>query len=372
MKHMTNTFPAYGSQLAAALWQRRQTYSNISSLNMSCTRVLHAFGSHRQHATTPVDLALCLSLSQRQPLYQLLSMSPLKPAPRRHQPTGLHPPHPSSSSIYSSSTLPSSPEPRSCFRRDAGGGPSKKRVVFADAKGLALTAVRLFIPEPSTTASTLATRPSLAKLQSHQWTSDKLQRHRLRLGFPQPTLASQASQASLARQRDACVQLESCKVSEHSVRGKVRINHVSVDKAVHVRVTFDSWRSYHDIPCTFLQQQRFGGSDVDLFAFDLSLPKNIDPTEQVEFCVAFRPGNGATPLWDDNRGQNYRVCVETGGANGHQGNAYRCHPTLSQHRPPLWPLHVSPSMQNSADPQHLQRSLSNRVGAEWKTSCSPK
>ncbi|KAK9532888.1 hypothetical protein VZT92_010251 [Zoarces viviparus] len=348
---------------------------------MSCTRVLHAFGSHRQQAVKPVDLAVCLSLSRRQPLYQLLSKSPLKPAPHRHQSTGLHPLHSSSSSsspIYSSLSLSSSPappEPRSCFRRDAGGGPSKKRVVFADAIGLALTAVRLFIPEH--TASTLSTRPSLATLQSHQSTSDKLQRHKLWLGSPQPTLASQAPQApqaSLPRQRDACVQLESCKVSEHSLSGKVRVNHVSVDKAVYLRVTFDSWRSHHDVPCMFLeqqQQQRFGGSDVDLFAFDLSLPKNIDPTEHVEFCVAFRPGNGATPLWDDNRGQNYRVSVETGGSNGQQGNAYRCHPTLSQHRPPLWPLHVSPSMQNSAA-QHLQRSLSNRVRTDWTTLCSAK
>ncbi|XP_031711253.1 protein phosphatase 1 regulatory subunit 3C [Anarrhichthys ocellatus] len=320
---------------------------------MSCTRVLHAFGSHRQQAVKPVDLAVCLSLSRHQPLYQQLSKSPLKLAPHRHQPTGLHPPHSSSSSpIYSSSSLssPVPPEPRSCFRRDAGGGPSKKRVVFADARGLALTAVRLFIPEH--TASTLTTRPSLAKLQSHQSTSDKLQRHRV--WFTPPTLASQASQASLSRQRDVCVQLESCKFSEHSLSGKVRVNHVSVDNAVYLRVTFDSWRSHHDIPCMFLeQQQRFGGSDGDLFAFDLSLPKNIDPTEHVEFYVAFRPGNSATPLWDDNRGQNYRVCVETGGSNGQQGNAYCCHPTLSQHRPPLWLLHVSPSMQNSADLQHL-------------------
>ncbi|KAM6901256.1 protein phosphatase 1 regulatory subunit 3C-B [Lycodopsis pacificus] len=351
---------------------------------MSCTRVLHAFGSHHQQAVKPVDHAVRLSLSRRPPLYQLLSKSPLKPAPHRHQPTGLHPLHSSSSPIYSSSSLSSSPgppEPRSCFRRDAGGGPSKKRVVFADAVGLALTVVRLFVPEH--TASTLSTRPSLAKLQSHQSTSDNLQRHRLWLGFAQPTLASPASQASpaspasqasLARQRDSCVQLESYKVSEHSLSGKVRVNHVSVDKAVYLRVTFDSWRSHHDIPCMFQeqqQQQRFGGSDVDLFAFDLSLPKNIDPTEHVEFSVSFRPGNGATPLWDDNRGQNYRVCVETGGSNGQQGNAYRCHPTLSQHRPPLWPLHLSPGTQDSAD-LHLQRSLSNRVRTDWKTLCSPK
>ncbi|XP_056288985.1 protein phosphatase 1 regulatory subunit 3C [Pseudoliparis swirei] len=330
---------------------------------MSCARVLNAVGSYRQSAKMPVDLAV--GLSQHQPLYQRLSISSLKPGPRQHQLTGRHSLlHSSSSSLYSSSPRPSSPapsEPRSCFRRDAGGSPSKKRVVFADAIGLALTAVRLFIAEPSAIAATLGRRPSFAQLQSQQWTSDKLQRNRL--SFPRPTLALPAS---LARQQDSCVQLESCNVSGQSLSGKVRVNHVSVDKTVHVRATFDSWRSHHDIPCTFLQRQQLGGSEVDLFSFDVSLPKHKEPTERgeffVEFCVAFRPRPGATPHWDNNGGQNYRVCVDAGGSNGHRGNAFRCHPTLSQHRPP-----ASPTVQNAADPHHLQGTLSSRVRGEWNT-----
>ncbi|XP_037339696.2 protein phosphatase 1 regulatory subunit 3C-B [Pungitius pungitius] len=310
---------------------------------MTCARVLPAFGSHRQPAVTPVDLAVCLGLSQRRPLLGL----PVKPAPRRRQQTCLQS-HRLSSASSSPSYSPSPPppslatsEPRSCFRRY--GGASKKRVVFADAKGLALAVVRLFIPEPSNFASTLEMRPSFSRLQSQLLPSDKLQHHRLRLGFPQPAIASQSSPA---RQQYPCVQLESCNVSEHSLSGTVRVNHVSVEKAVHVRVTFDSWRSHHDIHCILLQQQqqqRFGGSNEDLFAFDLSLPKNIDPAERVEFCVVLTPGNDAMPQWDDNRGQNYRLIVETGGSNGPQGDCYRFQPTLSQYRSPLWPLYVSPS-----------------------------
>lgn len=338
---------------------------NIYSLKMNCARVLHAFGSHPQPAVMPVDLAMCLSLSQSQPLYQLLSMSPLKPTQRRYQQTDCPPrtsPNSSQPASYSpmssSSSLPSSPvpsEPRSCFRRDSGSL-NKKRVVFADAKGLALTAVRLFIPEPSSPTSSLVMKPSLPKLQGQQSTSNKLPRYKLRLGFPQPALDFKAF---LARLRQMHVQLESCSISEHSLSGKVSVSHVSTDKAVHVRMTFDSWRSHHDIPCTFLQQQRYGGSDMDVFAFDLSLPKNIDPKERVEFCVSFRPGPGATPHWDDNRGQNYRVCMEKDGSNGYQGDAYRFYPTLSQRRSPLWPSHVSLGTQNSADLQNLQRSLSS-------------
>lgn len=254
------------------------------------------------------------------------------------------------------------------MRRD-GGGPAKKRVVFADAKGLALTAVRLFIPEPSSPASTLLTKPSPAKLQGQQSTSDKPQCHKLRLGFPQPTLDFNAF---LARLREARVQLESCNISERCLSGKVRVSHVSIEKAVHVRVTFDSWRSHHDIPCTFLQQQRCGGSEMDVFAFDLSIPKDIDPNERVEFCVSFRPGPGATPHWDNNRGQNYRVCMEKDGSNAGQDDANRCHPTPPKHRRPSPPSHVSLGTLNSANLQYLQRSLSSRVRAEWKTLCSTR
>lgn len=349
---------------------------------MTCTRVLHAFGSHPQPAVMPVDLAKCLSLSRRQPLYQLLSMSPLTPTPHQYQPTdgpprtSLRSPHPSFSTVHPSpSSLPSSSSssvpsgPRSCFRRDSAGQ-TKKHVVFADAKGLALTAVRFFIPEPSSLAfSSLVMKPSAAKLQGQlqQFTSNRQQRYRLRLGFPQPTLDLKAF---LARLRETHVQLESCSISDHFLSGKVCVTGVSVEKAVLVRVTFDSWRSHHDIPCTFLQQQRFGASDMDLFAFELNLPKNIDPKEHVEFCVYLRPGPGATPHWDDNRGQNYRVVMEKDGSNANQGDA-NGYPTLPQHRPSSWLLQDSLGMQNSAEPKY-ERSLSSRVRAEWKTLCSTK
>ncbi|CAK6954753.1 protein phosphatase 1 regulatory subunit 3C-B [Scomber scombrus] len=339
---------------------------------MSCTRVLHAFGSHPQSTMMPVDLAMCLSLSQRQPLYQLLSMSPLTPTQHCYQPTdcqlrnSLQLPRPSSYTP-SSSLLPSfsmHSEPRSCFRRDSGGL-YKKRVVFADAKGLALTAVRLFIPEPASHTSTLLMKPSPAKLQDQQLTSNKLQRYKLRLGFSQPLLDLKAF---LARLHEMHVQLGNCNISGHSLSGKVCVSHASIEKTVHIRVTFNSWRSHHDVPCMFSQQQRCGISEMDIFTFDLNIPKNINPKERIEFCVAFRPGPGATPHWDNNRGQNYRVCMEKDGSNANQGDTNCYYPTLSKQRP----LQMSLSIKNSADLHCLQGSLSSRVRADCKTLCSTK
>ncbi|KAM3874419.1 protein phosphatase 1 regulatory subunit 3C-B [Diretmus argenteus] len=315
--------------LRSRLTQTTASQCNVSSLEMNCAKVLHAFSGHPQQAVMPVDLAVRLCLSQGQPLYQLLSMSHLgQPAdcPPRSNFHSLR--HSSSSSSSSSRTS----EPRSCFRRD-GRGPNKKRVVFADAKGLALTAVRLFVPDSSSPPGTLVMKRSPATLQQgqQQLPSIKGQRYKLRLGFLQPTLDYNVF---LARLQETLVQLESCVVTEYSLSGTVCACNISSEKAVHLRVTFDSWRSHRDVPCTYLQQP-YGSCDMDVFAFDVALPQNLNPTERVEFCVSFRPGVGATPRWDDNRGQNYRLCMEVDQL--HQGLAAHRSPRRI-YQPPSWTL----------------------------------
>lgn len=340
---------------------------------MSSTRVLSALGTHTQPGVSSVDLAKCLSLSQRQPLQELFSNTSLKAAQLGSQPThslrravSFHtlrrsPPvrYPSPSPLPSSTV---SSGPRSCFRRDSGGQ-TKKRVVFADAKGLALTAVRLFIPDSSIPFPTLEMKPVPVKFYSQQLPSNKLQQlpvsnklqsYKLRLGFPQP-----APDITLARLREMRVQLESCNISENVLSGRIRVSHVSAEKVVHVRVTFDSWRSHHDVPCMLLTQLRFSGSEVDIFTFDMSLPKNIDQEERIEFCVALR--TGATTHWDDNNGQNYRLYVDI--ANANQANSF--YSSLSRYQPTSWPSHAPLSAQNSADPQYFQSGLLNRVRADW-------
>ncbi|XP_041825201.1 protein phosphatase 1 regulatory subunit 3C-B [Melanotaenia boesemani] len=337
---------------------------------MNCTRVLHAF-SHPQSAVTPVDLAKCLGLSQHQPLYQLLSIPPFKPTQHCSLPKDYYrrATLPSTQLSSSSSSLPLSRVPsklRSCFRRTSSGL-SKKRVVFADARGLALTAVHLFTPEPSSFTAAPLKGNTPAQLEGQQSALHKMLRHKLQLGFPPPSLDVKSF---LAHLRESNVLLESCSVLEHNLTGKVCVSHMSTKQTVHIRVTFDSWRSHHDIPCMFLQHQNCGGLEVDVFSFDISLPPNTDPKERTEFCICLRPGPGSTPYWDDNRGQNYRVCMEKGGSSASQGNTSHCYPTLSKLQPHAWP-HTSACVQNTADLQYLQRYLSSRC-REWKDLCSAK
>ncbi|CAN9505003.1 unnamed protein product [Ophioblennius macclurei] len=310
---------------------------------MTCTRVLHALS---QPKTAGLSVDLAKGLTQRQPLYQLLAMSPLNATQRSS-----HFLSSSSSPPHASSQMPSGL--RSCLRR-CSGGMSKKRVVFADSKGLALTAVRVFIPELSSCSSPLVTRA--AKPPPYVSSRLQQQQHRLLLGFPPPTLDLKDF---LTRPREMHVQLESCGVSENSFGGKVFASHCGSESAVHVRVTFDSWRSQHDIPCMFLQQQRCGASDVDVFTFDINVPPNIDPKERIEFCVSFRPAVGAMLYWDDNRGQNYRLYVEHETPHVTPGSVNRYYSNLSKYRPPCWPssfvtkVHQGPA----SDWLHVQRAL---------------
>ncbi|XP_077354295.1 protein phosphatase 1 regulatory subunit 3C [Festucalex cinctus] len=303
---------------------------------MNCTRVLPTFGSQLQPTAMPVDLAMYLSLSQRRRLYQLLSM---KPTLRHYPPTGgqqrtsFRSSHRPPSSHSSALSLSSPSEVQSCLK---AGGHGKKRVVFADAKGLALTVVHQFMPDTSSYPDPVECCPN--KLPD----SKKTQNHKYRLGFHQPSLDSKAF---LARLRDTNVQLESCNVSEYSLSGKVHVCHASVDKTVHLRLTFDSWQHHFDIPCVFLQQQRCGSFDVDVFTFDLSLAQNINPTEGIEFCVSFRPGCGTSMHWDNNRGKNYKVYLEKDAGKS---------PSPRKHQPPSWPSYVSLSTQNQADPSFFK------------------
>uniref|UniRef100_A0A668A0T8 CBM21 domain-containing protein n=1 Tax=Myripristis murdjan TaxID=586833 RepID=A0A668A0T8_9TELE len=229
-----------------------------------------------------------LCLSQGQPLYQLLAMKPRKPISRSTDYTPKRSPDSPPHSLSSSSSPSSSPgfsQPRSCIRKKSGKWQNKKHVMFADAKGLALTTLHLFIPEPSPPPATMVLNPTQPKVQCQQSPSMKTQRYKLRLGFPQPTLDTKAF---LARLQETQIQLESCSVSEYSLSGKVCICSTSIENTVYLRMTYDSWRNYHDIPCTFLQQH-YRGLNMDVFAFDVALPHNLKPNDRVEFCVFFRP-----------------------------------------------------------------------------------
>ncbi|XP_029999429.1 protein phosphatase 1 regulatory subunit 3C-B-like isoform X1 [Sphaeramia orbicularis] len=184
-----------------------------------------------------------------------------------------------------------------------------KRVVFADSKGFSLTAVRVFSDEEE--QSDLDLLPSLQGLgilteDSYSCTvSTYCPGTQLKLGFPQPSADFQAFRARL---EESMVVLENCSVTEQAIQGTVRVRNISFQKDVHVRITFDSWQSYKDVPCTYLQK-RFGGPQTDIFEFDIAIPKVLDAKRKIEFCLCYLPGGHAQPFWDNNNGENYSIVV---------------------------------------------------------------
>ncbi|XP_035246079.1 protein phosphatase 1 regulatory subunit 3C-B-like isoform X2 [Anguilla anguilla] len=260
---------------------------------------------------SPMDLAAQLCISESPPLRRWLGVTSPRMAPR------------SFNHLLSPPSSPDSPLSRSpIFRR-------KKRVMFADARGLPLATVRYFSedeeeeeeeqaprsPAPAETPPGVAWLPGPGAANQAGERAPELRppsrgwRHlRLRLGFPPPAADLAAFRARL---QEELVLLESCRVSGESLSGTVRARNLGSDKAAHVRVTFDSWRSHRDVPCVHqppTPSSAPGTADTDLFAFDIPLPEKLDPRERLEFCVAFRHGKGAV-LWDKNKGKNYRVLV---------------------------------------------------------------
>ncbi|XP_029960329.1 protein phosphatase 1 regulatory subunit 3C-B-like [Salarias fasciatus] len=184
-----------------------------------------------------------------------------------------------------------------------------KHVVFADTRGLSLTAVREFSEREE--PSDLDLLPSLQGLGSMTedgyscTVSTCCPGTSLKLGFPQPSADFQAFRAKLA---ESMVILENCSIVEQGLHGTVRVKNISFQKDVRVRITFDSWRSYKDVPCTHLQK-RFGGPQTDVFEFDVPIPKVLDAKRKIEFCLRYLPGGHNEPFWDNNNGENYSIIV---------------------------------------------------------------
>ncbi|XP_061907442.1 protein phosphatase 1 regulatory subunit 3C-like [Entelurus aequoreus] len=281
-------------------------------METSSTTVLPVFGlgSMAQSAGL-VEIAVRLCLNQRKQLCPHVWVPILKPLRSCIRPALSK--HVSSDILQDFSTRLLSSSFEDSDDEDILAPVKNKRVVFADSKGWSLAEVRVFSNEEE--HADLDLLPSLQGLWSMTedgyscTVSTCCPGTQLTLGFPQPSANFQAFRAKLA---ESMVTLENCTVTEQALRGTVRVRNVSFRKDVRVRITFDSWQSYRDVPCTYLQQ-RFGGPHTDIFEFDIAVPKVLDAKRKIEFCLSYSPGEQGVTFWDNNNGQNYTidVCVKS-------------------------------------------------------------
>ncbi|KAM4599650.1 protein phosphatase 1 regulatory subunit 3C-B [Fundulus diaphanus] len=211
--------------------------------------------------------------------------------------------------------------------------PVKKSVVFADTKGLSLTAIHVFSkfddePFQNKPVGGIAEELQFEMTDLEAATMDlKISPVRsLALDFKQPSADYLDFRNRLIQN---CVSLENCSLQERSLTGTIKVRNVGYEKSVQVRVTYDSWASFTDVDCSFLNNV-YGCQDTDTFAFELELPAHTPPQNRIEFCVCFKV-QGHT-YWDNNDGKNYPLKhVGWSREEAHRAPAPREKP--SEHKP---------------------------------------
>ncbi|KAM9804359.1 protein phosphatase 1 regulatory subunit 3C-B [Neosynchiropus ocellatus] len=181
----------------------------------------------------------------------------------------------------------------------------KKRVVFADSKGMSLTAIHTFskfddeqyVKRSEGAADDL--QFDMTDLQAATMDLKISPVRSLVLDFKQPS-ADYLDFRSRLIQNMVC--LENCSLQERSLTGTIKVRNIGFEKTVQVRATYDSWVSFTDVDCTFMNNI-YGCQDVDTFAFVVELPSYIAPQNRIEFCICFKV-QGQT-YWDNNDGKNY-------------------------------------------------------------------
>ncbi|KFM67193.1 Protein phosphatase 1 regulatory subunit 3C-B, partial [Stegodyphus mimosarum] len=202
---------------------------------------------------------------------------------------------------------PSNKDVRSCLMAKSDEDSrenNKKRVWFADDKGLALTHVKI-MSEPSNcpprwTDEFLAQVTKGVKpnpTSDIEWVPQ----------FAQP--ASDYLQFRDKLQRN-CVSLENVIIreGEDNITGTIKVKNLAFDKEVFLRVTFDKWATSTDVPASFAPSGvEAGSSQYDTFSFILSIPQSAVKFQSIEFCVCYRCSG--KEYWDNNGGSNYKLAA---------------------------------------------------------------
>ncbi|NWY39992.1 PR3CB phosphatase, partial [Sylvia atricapilla] len=177
----------------------------------------------------------------------------------------------------------------------------KKKVVFADMKGLSLTAVRFFSKIEEDLCDLQHALSDLARFRPRLWDL-RPEVCRYVLDFPQPSTNYAAFRSSL---QSNFVCLESCVIQDRALSGTVKVRNIEYEKKVKVRITSDGWKSFRDISCQYMHSS-YGSADTDIFSFELTLPKPSISHQGTEFCIFFQCGQKTH--WDNNHGKNYKIC----------------------------------------------------------------
>ncbi|KAK9891812.1 hypothetical protein WA026_016607 [Henosepilachna vigintioctopunctata] len=180
---------------------------------------------------------------------------------------------------------------------------TKKKVVFADDRGMSLTQVRM-MTEPSNVPPIWSKR-FLAEVTQGISSDPVLSNNHWEITFPQPASDYIRFRNKLDSQK-VCLENIIIKENENHIIGTVKVANLSFEKIIFLRYSCDDWVTHKDIYCSYVQNNTSSSTSVsayvlhDTFTFNVNLPTN---SKRFEFCVCYKCNIGE--YWDNNDNKNY-------------------------------------------------------------------
>lgn len=184
--------------------------------------------------------------------------------------------------------------------RSPTGTPSRKIVRFADSLGLDLATVRQvkdnenppFIPASALWELKLDIEKSMGSQGAKQY----------QMCFAQPGSAA----TFMHRVLNAFVSLENARVdsSRGLLTGTIRVKSVGFEKKVAVRITYNNWGTFFEVPASYVQDSHDGATDR--FSFSAVFPTTMVADERAMFAIRYETHTGNVH-WDNNFGENYVI-----------------------------------------------------------------
>ncbi|GFU60476.1 protein phosphatase 1 regulatory subunit 3B-B [Nephila pilipes] len=187
---------------------------------------------------------------------------------------------------------------------DIPDGTRKKKVSFADDKGLDLVEVREIPDVPKWTNEVLSLLiGGSQKIETNEKVWKFSSEHPPR---------EDSKLLELLKQNSVVLESVNIKKGLSSVlNGTIKVRNLAFEKHVFTRITYDRWMSYADIKAEFMKPKETNSTkqhQYDTFFFSTEIPASAMRFGVIEFCACFRcDGN---EYWDNNGGINYRLTAE--------------------------------------------------------------
>ncbi|XP_012688893.1 protein phosphatase 1 regulatory subunit 3C-B isoform X2 [Clupea harengus] len=250
----------------------------------------------------PVDVAMRICLAQSPPVCSFLGSYEARRLACQYKP--LRPCISSKAEVETTTVGWKSPKTK-----------RKKSVVFADSKGKSLTAIHVFKEFEEDPLADL--QFELSDLENAIVGLKVAKERSMMLAFDQPAADYLDFRNRLKKN---LVSLENCVLQDKSLSGTIKVSNISFQKSVDLRITFDSWKNYTDIPCLYMNNV-YGCLDIDTFSFAIDLPSVIPHDKSLEFCVCYKTLD--QEYWDNNDGKNYKLVHSEHEQDQHPGTTQK-------------------------------------------------